>query len=107
MWCVAPQCGLVLLEPPESSVSRPSSPLPPSPSLSIVFNSSDHHLNYPLSCPPDGIFANYNFSEDGQGIMTAEASAWGATGIQRGWLDVDVAVKFSFTTTCTRWYKHT
>ena len=42
----------------------------------LSLNSSDHHLNYPLSCPPDGFFANYNFSVDGQGIMTAEACAW-------------------------------
>lgn len=37
----------------------------------LSLNSSDHHLNYPSSCPPDGFFANSNFSVDGQRVMTA------------------------------------
>lgn len=45
----------------------------------LSLNSTDHHLNYPLSCPPDGFFANYNLVADGQGVMTAEAGA------QRAW----------------------
>ena len=57
-----------------SAVSAPHSPCLHHYQLSL--NSSDHHLNYPWSCPPDGFFANYNFSVDGQGIMTAEACAW-------------------------------
>ena len=65
--------SLVLPKPLESLVSRLSYPLPHHYQLSL--NSSDHHLNYLLSCPPDGFFANYNFFVDGQGIMTAEAYA--------------------------------
>lgn len=50
--------------------------LPAPPFLyQLSLSSFDHHLNYLLSCPPDGFFANYNFFVDGRGIMTAEACA--------------------------------
>lgn len=79
MLCVIPHSVLALPEPPW----EPGQPaqLPRSHWLhhyQLSLNSSDHHLNYPLSCPPDGFFANYNFSVDGQGIMTAEACALAA-----------------------------
>ena len=51
-------------------------PLPHHHQLSLT--RSDHHLNYLLSCPPDGFFANYNFFVDGQRIMTAEVCAMAA-----------------------------
>lgn len=75
---VIPHSGLAL---PSPRRARSAGWAPRSPCLhhyQLSLNSSDHHLNYPLSCPPDGFFANYNFSVDGQGIMTAEAWARGA-----------------------------
>lgn len=53
LW-VIPQSGLELPEPPESWGSPPRSPCPHLHHYQLSLNSSDHHLNYPSPCPPDG-----------------------------------------------------
>lgn len=78
-------------------------PAPPPLLYQLSLSSFDHHLNYLLSCPPDGFFANHNFFVDGRGIMTAEACAVVAQqNTKRGQMDVDVSAEMSFSTACTR-----
>lgn len=69
----------------------------------LSLNSFDHHLNYLLSCPPDGFFANYNFFADGRG----NNDSWGLRCGSRaeytcGRMDVYVSAPRTHPSTLTR-----